>query len=140
MAGTNTTLGGGGLHHVALRARDFDRTVGFYRDVLGCEPAMQWGEAPKRAIMLDTGEGNHVEVFERPDTPAPNDEPTLLHFAFRTSDCDKATEQVRAAGYPVTMEPTSLDVPTTPHATPVRISFCTGPDGETIEFFQLRQP
>jgi glyoxylase I family protein len=139
MAGTNTTIGGGGLHHIALRARNFDRTLGFYREVLGCTAAMEWGEAPKRAVMLDTGEGNYVEVFERPDAPAPNDEPTLLHFALRTSDCDKATEQVRAAGYPVTMEPASIDMPTAPEPTLVRISFCTGPDGETIEFFQLRE-
>ena len=33
------------------------------------------------------------------------------------------------------MEPKTLTIPSTPPAE-VRIAFCTGPDGETIEFFQ----
>mgnify|MGYP000053010412 CR=1 FL=1 len=41
-----------------------------------------------------------------------------------------------AEGAEVTMEPKSLNIPSEPSETPVRIAFCKGPDGEIIEFFQ----
>ena len=53
-----------GLHHLAFRASDFDGTVKFYTDGLGCRETTRWGQAPSRAVMLDTGNGSHVEIFE----------------------------------------------------------------------------
>ena len=63
---------------------------------------------------------------------------SIIHFALRTSDCDAAIERARAAGATVTIEPKSVNIPSEPHETPVRIAFCKGPDGEVIEFFQKR--
>jgi glyoxylase I family protein len=137
VAGKNSAIGGGGFHHIAMNARDFDRSVAFYTKTLGFTPKITWGEAPKRAVMLDTGDGNYLEIFERPDLPAPG-EGHLVHFALRTTDCDAALARARAAGAPVTMEPKSLEIPSTPRPTPVRIAFCKGPEGEVIEFFQNR--
>lgn len=137
--GTNSKLGGGGFHHVAIRARDFDRSVAFYRDVLGCEPKITWGKAPSRAIMLDTGDGNYIEIFERPNqAPPAADEHAILHLALRTSSTDAALKLARDAGCTVTMEAKNVDIPTTfgPHPVPVRIAFFKGPDGEVIELFE----
>jgi glyoxylase I family protein len=133
----NPVVPGCGYHHVALRATDFEATLRFYMEGLGCRLAYQWGEGDRRAAMLDTGDGNYIEVFaggkRQPGEPMP--EGALLHFALRTEDCDLATERARAAGAEVTMEPKSLDLPGTPPV-PVRIAFCRGLDGEIIEFFQ----
>ncbi len=136
--GTNEKIGGGGFHHVAIRARDFDRTVGFYTEALGFEPRLSWGEAPKRAIMLDTGDGNYLEVFERPTESGDGNGP-ILHFALRTASVDEAIERAHAAGAEVTVEPKAVELHNTLPGggpVPVRIAFCKGPDGELIEFFQ----
>lgn len=135
MYGKNATIGGGGFHHVAIRARDFDATVRFYTEALGFKEKISWGEGPKRATMLDAGDGNYLEVFAG-GSDGPKPEGAILHFALRTDDCDAALARARAAGAQVTMEPKGVDIPSTPTMTPVRIAFCKGPDGEIIEFFQ----
>ncbi len=141
MAGKNKVLGGGGFHHVAIHARDFDGTVDFYTRVLGFTTKITWQEAPKRAVMLDAGDGNYLEVFEAPQAkPASGDGP-ILHFALRTDDCDAAIERAREAGCEVTMEPQDIDIQAQgadaqAQTVPIRIGFCKGPDGELIEFFQ----
>ena len=135
MAGNNATIGGGGFHHVAIRAHDFEASVNFYTEALGFKKKIAWGEDKKRAIMLDAGDGNYLEIFAN-GTDEPKPEGSIIHFALRTSDCDAALERARTAGAEVTMEPKSLDLPSEPQATPVRIALCKGPDGEVIEFFQ----
>ncbi len=135
MNGKNAVLGGGGFHHVAIRAHDFDATVRFYKDALGFTEKIAWGEGDKRAVMLDTGDGNYIEIFAGGKNE-PKPEGAILHFAIRTSDCDAALRRAAAAGAVITMEPANIDIPSRPGPTPVRIAFCKAPDGEVIEFFQ----
>ena len=135
---TNQTVPGCGFHHVAIRTSNWDKSLGFWQDAMGFKLAVQWGEAPKRACMLDTGDGNYLEIFERETAPGSTPEgvePNILHFCFRTADCDAATERARAAGAEVTSEPRTLEVFGEPKI-PVRISFIKGPDGEICELFQ----
>ena len=66
----NTVIPGLGFHHIALRAKDFDRSLAFYRDVLGCTVAAAWGEAPSRKVMVDIGDGGRIEIFEKPGLTA----------------------------------------------------------------------
>jgi glyoxylase I family protein len=133
--GSNTAIGGGGFHHVAIRAHDFDASVRFYTQALGFVERIRWGEGSKRAVMLDVGDGNYIEIFAGV-TPGPKPEGAILHFALRTSDCDAALARARAAGAEVTVEPKGINLPSVPGPTAIRIVFCKGPDGEVIEFFQ----
>jgi glyoxylase I family protein len=86
--------------------------------------------------MLDTGDGNYLEIFERDPLPeGPSESAAILHFCFRTDDCDAATERARAAGAEITVEPKTIAVFGEPKI-PVRLAFFKGPDGEICELFQ----
>jgi len=124
-----------GFHHTAIRSADFDASVRFYSDVIGLQTKITWGESPGRAIMLDAGDGNYLEIFERAEA-APQIETTLLHFALRTDDCAAILEKARAAGAEVTMETKDLTIDSSAGPIPVRIAFFKGPDGEVIELFE----
>lgn len=143
--GTNATIGGGGFHHLAIRVVDFEKTLKFYCEGLGFVHAHSWGEdgrkkgeSDSRAVMLDTGDGNYLEVFAG-GKPLPADgvpEGALLHFALRTNDCAAALERARAAGATVTVETKSLIPPHSERPITFRIAFVRGFDGEIIEFFE----
>lgn len=135
MPNKNKTIGGGGFHHVAIRVHDFEASIRFYKEALGFTEKIRWGEGDKRGIMLDTGDGNYLEIFAG-GTKEPKPEGAILHFAFRTDNADAAIERARKAGMEVTVEPKSVDLQSTPGPTPIRIAFFKGPDGEVVEFFQ----
>jgi glyoxylase I family protein len=129
--GKNKTIGGGGFHHVAMRAHDFDASVKFYTEVLGFTERVRWGEGDGRGILLDTGDGNYLEIFAG-GAPGPKPEGAFLHLALRTDNVDAAIEVARKAGMEVTVEPKDVSLGTVP----ARIAFFKGPDGEIIELFQ----
>jgi glyoxylase I family protein len=134
----NKTLPGCGFHHIAFRTSDWDASLRFWRDGLGFTPAIEWGEAPRRATMLDVGDGNYLELFEREaaeQTDGTEREGSALHFALRVESCDAATARAIEFGAIVTMEPKSLDIKGDITA-PVRISFVRAPDGTVVEFFE----
>ena len=126
-----------GTHHVALKCAgtaEFQKTVAFYTQVLGLEPVRSWGEGTGSGIMLSTG-NSLIEIFANgEDRPG---EGAIRHFALATDDVDACAAAVRAAGYPITVEPKDGVIAYDP-AFPIRIAFCTGPVGETIEFFKER--
>jgi glyoxylase I family protein len=134
MVGHNDLIGGGGFHHIAMRAHDFDASLKFYVEGLGFAPKAAWGQGDRRATLLDTGDGNYLELFAG-GQEGPKPEGAVVHLAFRTTDCDRAIERARAAGAEVTTEPKDVVIPSDPPL-PARIAFCKGPDGEVIEFFQ----
>lgn len=123
-----------GFHHAAIPSLDFEASVKFYIEVLGMTQKITWGEKPSRAIMIDAGDGNYVEIFERAE--ASREEGAILHFALRTDDCAAILEKVRSAGMEVTMETKDLDIPSSIGPVPVRIAFFKGPSGEIVELFQ----
>lgn len=133
----NPILGGGGFHHLCLKTQDWDRTMAFYQETLGFTVRIAWRAAPERAVMLDTGDGNYLEVFEDLKF-TPSRDGMLIHFALRTTRLDEVAGRVRAFGAKITVEPKDAVIRTTNGAgeVPIRIFFCEGPSGEVIEFFQ----
>ena len=124
-----------GFHHTAIRSTQFDASLRVYTGVLGMKEKISWGEAPNRAVMIDAGDGNYLEIFERSEA-VPTIEATILHFALRTDDCAAMLGKAREAGAEVTMETKDLTIDSNIGPVPVRIAFFKGPDGEVIELFQ----
>lgn len=124
-----------GFHHVAMKVANFDAVVEFYKSGLGLTEKITWGEANSRAVLLDCGNGNYLEIFAGGNA-GPVPEGAVLHLALRTSDPDAALAQAVAAGAVVTVAPKDVTIPSQPQPTPVRIAFCRGLAGETLEFFK----
>lgn len=123
-----------GIHHVALKCdgtAEFEKTLHFYQNVLGLEPVRSWGEGEHAGAMLSTGDGL-LEIFASGKKPPQG---AIRHFALRTERVDDCIAAVRAAGYPITVEPKDIVIASNPPF-PARIAFCTGPVGEEIEFFE----
>ncbi len=144
--GANSVIGGGGYHHAAIKAIDFDETLKFYIEGLGFKRTYGWGtdlrasgEKDSRAALLDSGDGNYLEVFAggtgTPWEAVP--ESVFLHIAFRTTDIHTAIERARSAGATITVEPKSVVPPNADEpAKTFTVAFFRGPSGEIVEFFQ----
>ena len=131
--GNNPKLRGGGIHHIAIEASDFEGSLRFYTEGLDFRGVLTFPEEEQTVAMLDTGDGTYVELFSGGSGQRPKG--SILQFALRTSDCAAATGRARAAGGAITQEPTDMVLEGDPPV-PVRYSFCEGPDGERIELLQ----
>ena len=134
----NQVISGCGFHHVAIWTANWDKSIQFYCEGLGFTLKLQWQAAPRRAAMLDCGDGNYLELFEREVAPTSSGEPPILHLCFRADNCAAAVEAARSAGAEVTMEAKSPDVFTELGLKTV-IAFVKGPSGEIVEFFESKE-
>lgn len=135
-------MAGQGFHHIAIRAIDFDTTLKFYAEGLGCSVHFEVSVPGRidRAAFLDMGDGRYIEVFGQDSTVQsegrrrrPDEELTegaLLHFCFRVADVEAAYSRALTAGA------VSRMAPMTAQLVGGEIAFVTGPNGEVIEFLR----
>ena len=112
MQSYNRVVSGCGFHHVAVRVHDFDAAIRFYR-ALGMTETLAWGQDDNRAMMLDTGDGNYVEIFAggAAGSKSPSGEgAALIHVALRANDVDAATQAALAAGAVVVHPPKDVAI------------------------------
>ncbi len=125
-----------GIHHVCIKCNkeEIGKVKQFYGEVLGLPIVREWGEEDTEGFMFDTGSGI-IEVFTNAKESL--EQGAIRHFAFAVDDTDACIRMVKAAGYPVTVEPKDVVIASNPPF-PIRVAFCIGPVGEEIEFFQER--
>jgi len=118
-----------GIHHVSFKCsgEDFEKTVAFYKDILGIPVAKEWDGG----LMLDTGDGR-IEIFGNGDGEKTTG--AIRHFALDVEDVDACVKAVSEAGYKVFIGPQDIEIPAEPPVK-ARMAFCFGPLGEQIEFF-----
>ena len=119
-----------GIHHISIRCatpEEEQNVRKFYGEVLGLPVKREW----PGGIFFDTGAGQ-IEVFlNRENIKGPG---AVQHIALATDDVDDMVSRVKEAGFNVTVEPRDGEMPTDP-VLKMRVAFCEGPVGETIEFF-----
>jgi catechol 2,3-dioxygenase-like lactoylglutathione lyase family enzyme len=139
--------------HTGITVSNLERSVAFWRDVLGFEPshtAHQTGEmaeqitgvkgAELRLAVLKAPGGHKIELLEY---LAPSDRKRVdlrpcdvgsVHVALTVDDLDAILERIAASGWKAAGEPQTLK--SGPNAGK-RVVYVRDPDGTTIEFMQM---
>ncbi|XAM00965.1 VOC family protein [Phycisphaeraceae bacterium D3-23] len=130
-----------GVHHVAVRTHDMAKSLAFYTGALGMTVAADFAFEGMRFVHLDTGDGSLLELVEDGEAITPADERNVhWHLCFGTDRIESAMVAVAAAGMPVTMPVTPLELNDTSGGTPravhIKVAFFTGPSGEVVELLQ----
>jgi len=120
-----------GLTHIAIAVRDPQRSLRFYRSVLGVIPVYEHGDL----VQAQTPRTRDVLVFERKPRQAGR-AGGVIHFGFRLqrpADIVQALAAIRAAGG--TIRDHGEFVPGEPYV------FFTDPDGYEVEiWYELPTP
>lgn len=111
------------IHHVSLNVSDTDRSLAFYRDVLGLR-ILPRPDFPFGGAWLDAGNGREIHLIEA-DVPPDHGQ----HVAFRVDDIDAVVASLRAAGQ-------RLPDPKPVGGTATRQTFLRDPDGNLLELTQ----
>lgn len=138
------------LTHMGICVSDLERSLRFYRDLLGCtevgrlelegQPTATlngWPDVKVRAIYLER-DGWRLELMEfavpgsiGPNTPRPMNQLGLTHLSFRVSDLDAVCARIEAAGGGVLRE-TRLALP----GAATRAIMAFDPDGLRLELIE----
>ncbi len=127
------------FQHVAVTVSDIDRSMAFYRDLLGFPVLGRLyfgGESGMVIDFLDIGNNALLEIFSFTNVAAkPSDflyddrQLGLRHMGFRVASVDAVAARVRQAGVEFTLDP--LDA-----VGGVRIAFFKDPDGTLVEIVE----
>jgi lactoylglutathione lyase len=124
-----------GLFEAHLTVEDLDRSVTFYRDVVGLEPAFEMPDQ-SAAFLWAGGHGSSMLGLWVEHSPL-----TLsLHVAFRTSveDVLGACERLRSAGVtPLSFFTTETDEPSVIGWMPAAAVYFRDPDGHLLEYLTM---
>ena len=122
------------LGHLALRAKDIEKTAEFYRDVIGFKEAFRMHnlEGGKLGtIYMYIAPGQFIEIFPNGEGEQPeNNKVGIKHICIEVDNAAKFQEELRARGAPIDTELKT--------GYSKCIQFWThDPDGVRIEFMQL---
>jgi catechol 2,3-dioxygenase-like lactoylglutathione lyase family enzyme len=140
-----------GIHHTAVSCADLERSIAFYRDLLGFETVLDyaWSEGTRdmnrthqleqtsgRVLLLKAG-NSMLELFEyTTPQPSPRDAARRLcdhgitHFCLDVDDLDAEYERLRAAGM-------AFHCPPVDYGT-VKCTYGRDPDGNVIELQEVK--
>ena len=119
------------LLHTRYRVADLEKTVAFYRDVLGlAEVDRKVSPRGSKLVFLKApGSEELIEICEFPASGPVVIGPDLTHLAFEVDDLDSFAKEAAAKGYPLSDGPT-------PTGSGSVIAFIDAPEGYEVELIQ----
>jgi lactoylglutathione lyase len=122
----------GKLLHTRYRVNDLERTVRFYRDILGLEESRRH-KSPRGSELVffrAPGSAEEIEICFLPGSEPVQVQPDLTHLAFAVDSLDEFAKHLAAHGLKYSDGPT----PTASGA----IAFVDAPEGYEIELIQKK--
>lgn len=123
-----------GFHHIALKCKDFEKSIAFYK-ALGLTEYARWGSPERRIILLKLPSGGMMELFSDGGDMYP-EEGKYVHLALASSDVEGDYEKALAAGGTPHIAPKTVELESSPVLLTLHLAFVKGPDGEQVEFVQ----
>ena len=119
------------LLHTRYRVTDLEKTVAFYRDVLGLQEIRRHtsGRGSQLVFFKAPGSDEEIEICKFDESGPVVVGPDLTHLAFEVDDIEEFAERSAAKGYPLSDGP---------HASSGggAIAFIDAPEGYEIELIQ----
>jgi len=117
-----------GLHHVSLLVADTERSLGFYRDLLGLEPDPSRPDLGFPGAWLGIG-AQQIHLLELPNPDPLDGRPPHggrdRHVAMTVADLDRVSDRLDAAGISYTRSRSGR-----------RALFCRDPDANAVELIE----
>ncbi|MEW6296632.1 MAG: VOC family protein [Thermodesulfobacteriota bacterium] len=146
-----------GTSHIAIGVSDMERSLRFYRDLLGLRVTLDdpqenpggmlssvSGQRTRHGVYLRWADGPDATFIvlsqDRPTsgTPLKLNQVGIHHFAFWVDDLEETFEKVKAAGVPIVLPPTVVDTVAygEPPGGKVMTTLFKDPDGTVIQLDQ----
>jgi len=119
------------LLHTRYRVEDLEKTVSFYRDVLGlAEVSRHTSGRGSQLVFLKAPDSDELIEICKFDASGPvSVGPDLTHLAFEVDNLEQLAKQAEAKGYPLSDGPHRSSGGST-------IAFIDAPEGYEIELIQ----
>ena len=121
------------LLHTRYRVNDLEKTVKFYKDVLGLtEESRHKSPRGSELVFMKAPESEElIELCSFPASGPVQVQPDLTHLAFQVDDLEKFAEEAKRKGYSLSDGPTKTSSGNV-------IAFIDAPEGYEIELIQTR--
>ncbi|MEI9998248.1 MAG: VOC family protein [Verrucomicrobiota bacterium] len=122
------------LLHTRYRVNDLDKTVNFYKDVLGLKEVSRHS-SPRGSTLVflqAPGSEEQIEICHYPKSGPVQVQPDLTHIAFEVDDIDAFARETAAKGYPLSDGPTVT-------SSGSKIAFIDGPEGYEFELIEKKK-
>lgn len=118
------------LLHTRYRVEDLERTVAFYRDVLGLQEVSRHtsGRGSQLVFFKAPQSEETIEICKFDGSGPVQVGPDLTHLAFEVEDLDKFAAHAASLGYPLSDGPHK--------SSSGRIAFIDAPEGYEIELIE----
>ena len=118
------------LLHTRYRVHDLEKTVSFYKDVLGLEEVRRQtsGRGSQLVFLKAPDSDQEIEICQFHQSGPVVVGPDLTHLAFEVEDMNKFAKHAAAKGYPLSDGPHSSGSG--------KIAFIDAPEGYEIELIQ----